>query len=624
MTLSASDRPAPKFPQAVFTRVVLFQLLLVLVSLAASALIARHFFRRQHLAQVEHQLADTLTLLSRRVPDPVPSAWCREQAQGTDLRFTVVARDGRVICDSHHDIATMDNHAGRPEIAAAWRSGSGESSRFSDTLGQGMFYGAKTLEGRELVLRASLPLSILTAALGVFDTSLTLFLLGLGVLLALAGIWGGRQLLFPLGRILVAAERTAGTLRERTAGGRSGSALPAGDDEPFAADESYGEWTELETSLETIRKDLATTAERLSVEREELATLMSAISDAILAVDTDGRALFFNTRFALSFGNEEALSKRTIAVWELFRAPEVVDAYQQALKQGRSATVNAIPFEGEAGGRTFFSLSVAPLRKTSLEIYGAVGVFHDVTELKRAEQIRIDFVANVSHELRTPLTSIKGYTDTLIGDMRAGRGVEQSFLDIIARNVERLMSLISDLLDLSSLESTDVLHTSPVDTAEITSRLVRQLEGGFKGKEQSVALVTDAPVVTADPRRLEQVLVNLLDNAGKYTPKGTKISVKWELAGGPERPELGEGPSDVILKISDNGPGISPEHQPRLFERFYRIDKARSREQGGTGLGLAIVKHIMQKHGGSVRVVSAPGAGTAFICRFPERARHSE
>lgn len=301
---------------------------------------------------------------------------------------------------------------------------------------------------------------------------------------------------------------------------------------------------------------------------------MGAISDAILAVDVEGKPLFFNSRFELLYGNPEALRDRGVRLWEMFRVPEILEAFKKALTLGHNREVKAVSLEREGESKRFYAVSVSPLRKQTGDIYGAVGIFHDVTDLKGAEQIRIDFVANVSHELRTPLTSIKGYTDTLLLDVHEGKPVSRDFLDIIARNVDRLMTLIRDLLDLSSLESTDVLHKTPINTAEATSRVVGQLHGGIHAKNQTIVETIMAPVVLADSRRLDQVLTNLLENANKYTPVGGEIRVTWENDRG-----------GVLLRVSDNGPGIPPEHHARLFERFYRVDKARSRS-GRHRLGL--------------------------------------
>jgi two-component system phosphate regulon sensor histidine kinase PhoR len=258
--------------------------------------------------------------------------------------------------------------------------------------------------------------------------------------------------------------------------------------------------------------------------------------------------------------------------------------------------------------KRYFAVSVSPLRERSREIYGALVVFHDVTELKLAEQMRMDFVANVSHELRTPLTAIKGYADTLVEDLAAGRAVDGRFLSTIQRNADRLMDLIQDLLDLNTLESgRDQLQLDWVNTRELTEAVLRQLDGQFIAKKQVVELSVDAEKVWADRSRLEQILVNLLVNASKYTPTQSRVSVMWD-AGKKQ---------DVLLRVHDNGPGIDPIHHDRLFERFFRVDQARSRDLGGTGLGLAIVKHIMTRHGGVVWVSSEVGKGAQFTCQFP-------
>jgi two-component system phosphate regulon sensor histidine kinase PhoR len=593
-----------RFPWQIFTRVVLVQSIIVMLAIGGSALTARHFFKRQFIAQVEGQLHDTLVALNadipaRGAPSPIHGSWCRDHSIHTSFRLTAIRLDGVVICDSQHDAREMENHRDRPEVVEAMLRGYGEDLRYSATTGEETLYAALGLSDKHLVIRAGYPLARLNAILHLLDTSIVLFLLVIASALGLFAIWAGRMLVFPIGRLLI---KTQSVLNH---GAQGSSADLLGPMDPLR-DETYGEWGELESSIDEIRRDLMAKAESLSVEREELATLMGAISDAILAVDKEGKPLFFNSRFALLFGNQQALRDRSVRLWEMFRVPEILEAFKGALNLGQIGSVNAVPLEREGENKRFFAVSVSPLRKQSGAIYGAVGIFHDVTELKSAEQIRIDFVANVSHELRTPLTSIKGYTDTILLDVQDGRPVAKEFLDIIARNVERLMNLIRDLLDLSALESTDVLHKSAISTAEITARVIGQLQGAFAAKGQKIVERVDASLVMADPRRVEQVLTNLLENANKYTPAGGEIRVSWEN----ER-------NAVLLRISDNGPGIPPEHHARLFERFYRVDKARSRDQGGTGLGLAIVKHIMQRHDGSVWVDSQAGQGSSFICRFP-------
>jgi two-component system, OmpR family, phosphate regulon sensor histidine kinase PhoR len=561
---------AVRFPWQVFTRVILVQSVLVLLAVGFSTYAARTFFKKQFVVQSETQLSESLKTLRTTLPSSEVSAdWCREHAKDTLLRLKLTRLNGSLVCESRTE-TLREAHAALP------------------------------LPEQRLFLVASLPLDTLTSSLRVIDGSAIVFMLLLAAGLGVFAIWSGRALIFPIGRLLV---KTQSVLEE------AGSTQPApssGSGADLLEEEPFGEWSELESSIDDIRRDLMAKAESLSIEREELATLMGAISDAILAIDVEGKPLFFNSRFALLYGNQEALSERSVRLWEMFRVPEILEAFKKALTLGHTREVKAVSLEREGENKRFYSISVAPLRKQTGDIYGAVGVFHDVTDLKGAEQIRIDFVANVSHELRTPLTSIKGYTDTLLLDVQDGKPVTKDFLDIISRNVDRLMNLIRDLLDLSSLESTDVLHKTPINTAEATSRIVRQLQGGVLAKQQSIVEQIGAPVVLADSRRLDQVLTNLLENANKYTPPGGVIRVSWEMERG-----------GVLLRVSDNGPGIPPEHHARLFERFYRVDKARSRDQGGTGLGLAIVKHIMQRHDGMVWVESQAGHGSTFACRFP-------
>jgi len=572
------------FPWRIFIRVVLAQSSIVLIALAFSGVGARFFFKQQFLSQIGTQLSDTLRSLSSDIVNP-SRVWCTQHSKGTEFRFTLIAANGTVVCDSLQDSSQMENHKDRPEFVEALKSGFGHNIRHSATLDEEMVYGALRIDqaaSAPVVLRGAIPLSRLSSALRTFDKSLILFLVIAGVVLSFFITWSGRTLLFPMGRILLKAR---GNLDQgvRTEG-----------------PEAYGEWQDLETSIEDIRRDLETQTERLDREREELTTLMGTISDAVLALDREGAPLFFNSRFALVFGESpNNLSER-------FQSSEVLQAFHAALHEGKPGSVRPIPVN-VGGSKRFYAISVSPLRRRMGDVYGAVGIFHDVTDLKSAEQIRIDFVANVSHELRTPLTAIKGYTDTLISDAKASRPVDQEFLDIIARNVERLISLIGDLLDLSSLESSDVLHRSRISTQDITERVIRQLTHVFESKKQTIVQRLTCPFVYADPKRLEQVLVNLLDNASKYTPVGETIKVSWD--------EVENG--DVILSVQDAGPGISPEHHVRLFERFYRVDKARSRELGGTGLGLAIVKHIMQRHEGMIWLESELGHGATFFCRFP-------
>ena len=443
-----------------------------------------------------------------------------------------------------------------------------------------------------------------TAALGRFDAHLTNLLMLMFGLAALALLVPALRYARPLGRLIQRARelRRLDTDIEQAI-------------EEEERSEDPGEWYDLERALNRIHKDLRRQTAALSREREELSALIGAVSDAIFAIDDGENPLFFNSQFAFLF-RPAALGEKPLRLGETFRVPEVLEGYRAVLKDGQMRIVTATLHTLRHGLPRHFSISIAPLRVRAgagpeNTIEGAVGVFHDVTELKASEQIRIEFVANASHELRTPLTSIKGYVDTLRDDLKAQRLEEApKFLEIVSKNVDRLIFLVNDLLDLSALESGADLVRAPISTAEITESVLRQLEPKRAVKKQTIEAQLEVDTVLADAQRLEQVLVNLVHNAIKYTPDSSRIIVAWERATEP-------GAEGVVLRIKDNGPGISLEHQSRLFERFYRVDAGRSRDQGGTGLGLSIVKHIMIKHGGSVRVQSRQGSGAEFVCFFP-------
>lgn len=402
-----------------------------------------------------------------------------------------------------------------------------------------------------------------------------------------------RKLVIPLGRLIEKTSR----LRK----------FPFETDEISGDELAYdepGEWYDLEKALDRLGDDLRQKTIRLSREKTELRAIMGAMNEAILAVDQEHRPLFFNSQFALLFGRANE-SMADVRMTDILRDPEVLKAYREVLSEGTTRRMEVQLTLKDQLQPSFFQVSIAPLtKKHNQEIYGAAGIFYDITDLKRADRVRIEFVGNVSHELRTPLTSIKGYVQTLEQDFRNNR-LESAgeFLSVVHKNVERLILLVNDLLDLSSLESGAELAKNLVNTRELTEAVVTHVNA----KDHVIQMKFDVAEFNADSNRVEQVLTNLLQNAIRYVPKGKKIEIFWQ-----------EDPDGVRLRVKDNGPGIPKEHQNRLFERFYRIDEARSREVGGTGIGLSIVKHIMQRHGGSVKVISEPGHGAEFVCHFPQ------
>ncbi len=435
-------------------------------------------------------------------------------------------------------------------------------------------------------------------ALAKYDRYLTSLFMTVLIFSAVYLVFSTRFYARPLGRLLQRARE----LR------RLDAPLEGELNDPEELEEEPGEWSDLERALNRIHRDLRSKTVDLSREREELSALIGAVSDAIFAVDREGWPLFFNSQFAVRFGPPEGAANQRLTLGEIFRVPDVLQGYRRVLDSGELQLVSTLlHVRGDAMPR-HFSISIAPLASVNGgPVYGALGIFHDVTELKQSEQIRIEFVANASHELRTPITSIKGYVETLREDMKSGRHeTATQFLEIISKNTDRLTFLVNDLLDLSVLDSGARLSKTLVPVREITESVIRQLDPKRVSKKQDIQTHYGSESVLADPARLEQVLVNLVHNAIKYVPEGKKIDIFWDVAG-----------KNTILHVKDNGPGVAPEHQSRLFERFYRVDAGRSRDMGGTGLGLAIVKHIMIKHGGQIRLVSRPGEGAEFICTFP-------
>lgn len=415
-------------------------------------------------------------------------------------------------------------------------------------------------------------------------------------ILILISLLMARRLLVPLGRLIEKTRR----LREFPLSSEETEPETLTFDEP-------GEWFELERALNRLGRDLRNKTIRLSREKTELRTIMTAVNEAVLAISDDRKVLFYNPQFALLFNPQVTGPEVTIS--QILREPDVLEAYMAALKKGSPERRELqLAVAGDRAPR-FFELSVAPLRKKhNQEVYGAVGTFYDITELKRAERIRIEFVGNVSHELRTPLTTINGYIQTLIGDFKTGRTeMAGDFLNIVSQNVSRLKSLVEDLLDLSALESGKELRIERVNVQDVTEAVLKQVNTSA----HKIHISYGYNEMNADANRLEQVLRNLMENAIRYVPEGRNIEIRWlkNEAGKPE------------LHVKDDGPGIAPEHQARLFERFYRVDEARSREKGGTGIGLSLTKHIMQRHGGQILLKSQLGKGAEFICEFPADAR---
>ena len=532
---------------------------------------------RSDLQRTLVQEAESFALLIQNDRSHSMQQIAQEQARITQTRATIIARDGKVLADSKADPETMENHAGRPEVAAALAGRVGAATRLSHTVGIEFLYVAAP--SGDKVARLAYPLSTIRSHVAEIRRSLLR-----SSLLAL---------LFALLLALFAAQTISGRLRQIL---RFAEQVSSGDLSARIAARGTDEIAQVALALDRTARRLEENFAALAESRAQLEALLNSMTDGVIAVSSDMKVLWANDAIS-------GIVRRPITigspVTEVVRHPDFLATLRAALGSHRRETAVARSLED----RRSFSITVEPLPDG-----GVVTVLHDVTDIERVEKTRRDFIANVSHELRTPLTSIRGYTETLLesDDMEGDNG--KDFLQVIRRNAERMSRLTEDLLVLARVESGE-------EKLDLCARPARQLalEAAASMQEDARNASVDLEVegipdvqVAADADAIHQVFANLISNALRYAGGGKKIVI-----GATEQPYA------VEFFVRDFGPGIASEHLPRIFERFYRVDKARSRETGGTGLGLAIVKHIVLNHGGSVRVESAVGHGSTFFFSLP-------
>lgn len=368
-------------------------------------------------------------------------------------------------------------------------------------------------------------------------------------------------------------------------------------------------FVDLERALDKIRRKLKKRKEQLAFERSEFEALLTSLDEGVISIDLNEQVRFYNSRFATQFMDRTTIeSTASISLAQVFRKPEVLSLFREvkANNQLSKKLLRLVSLREE--NLRYFAVTVSPLLDQKTKIpYGLLGVFHDVTELKKVEQVRMEFIENASHELRTPLTSIKGYVETLKEDFALGTTEQaEHFLKVISKNVNRLTDLVADMLKLSKLESQSDCAREEFATQDLTLEVIERVSALAQDKRIMIQSSCEAQSIWADYSKVDQVLQNLIGNAIKYIQVGGQIHVRWQ-----------KTHDEYLLIVQDNGPGIAEEHLSRLFERFYRVDKGRSRDDGGTGLGLAIVKHIMQTHEGYITVKSQLGVGSEFVCHFP-------
>lgn len=591
-----------------FWRIYASYLVVVILATVAVGWLAVSFARDFYTDRIADDLRVRASLVREEVTALVTSGELRgiepliqRMGAASDTRITLIGAGargraaGEVIADSDRLPEDMVNHSDRPEYRAAVGGGVGRAVRRSQTLGVEMMYVAVPVEASGevvAVVRTATPLTAVDAALSHLYRSIFAGAAVVALVAALLGWCVSRHIARPVRQMREGAERFA-------AGDLSHKVLPSSTVEFAAVAESMNRMAaELDDKLRTLTR-----------ERNRREAVLESMVEGVLAVDPQGRVIAVNTAVARLLG-VAADDVVGASIEEVVRNPEL-QGVVRAVLEGEQPVEADLTVEVGAEER-YLQAHGSLLQAEDGAVAGAVIVVNDVTRLRRLEAVRRDFVANVSHELKTPVTSIKGFAETLADGAIDDPVTARRFLRIIAGQADRLNAIVEDLLSLSSLERAGDGREVVVQETRLADVLTVAAEVcGIKAEAKRITIEVECPddlVAEIDPPLVEQAMVNLLDNAIKYSSEGTTVTVS-----------VTQTTDETVIAVRDEGVGIAREHLPRLFERFYRVDKARSRDLGGTGLGLSIVKHIAQVHGGTVSVESVVGRGSTFRLHLPRR-----
>jgi two-component system, OmpR family, phosphate regulon sensor histidine kinase PhoR len=586
-------------------------LIITILALVLLSWYASYSFRWFYYDEIAQNLESRTRLVGRQILPAVNQKnfdevdqLCKLLGQTAGIRLTMILPDGRVVGDSDQQPAKMENHADRPEFRRAMNGQTGRSVRFSDTLGKNMMYIAVPLKEQDpssslrdyegqgqtiAVVRGSLSVIAVDKALKDIYAKIIWGVIGVAVCAAGVTLVVSRKITRPIEQMKDAAKRFAM--------GQLDHHVPVPDSEELA---------ELAGALNETADRLKRTIETITNQKNQLEAILSSMAEGVIAVDSGGTVVSINKKAAqlldidadLAIGDsiEEAIGnvdiQRFMRYTLMSSAPTEEDITLSA-EQPVSLRARGTYLTDHQGNKS-----------------GAVIVLSDMTRMQRLENIRRDFVANVSHELRTPITSIKGFVETLLDGAINEPEQAQRFLKIIAGHTDRLMAIIEDLLSLSRLEEDGQKRMIARELLKIRPVLDSAVElSGPKAGDKKIKIDIDCDddlEALINPTLLEQAVLNLVDNAIKYSPAESTIQISAR-----------KDDKEVIIAVKDSGCGIEKSHLSRLFERFYVVDKARTRKLGGTGLGLAIVKHITNLHGGSVTVESTPGQGSTFTIHLP-------
>ena len=576
-------------------------IIIIIICVTFTGILAIISLRNFYINHLSSNLKSNATLVANILGDDLSTnnlsqikLKTKDLGKELETRITIIDINGIVLGDSEKDPALMENHADRPEIKEALQGKIGNSIRYSSTLEIDMLYIAIPIikNGQILgVVRLSLPLTDVNRGIANLRKIIILATL---IALAIASITS-----------LIISLTITRPLQEMT---KVSQKISKGDFSKKLKICRQDEIGQLANSLNLMSEELENKIRVISEDKNKMKVVLSSVIEGIIAIDKEGRIILFNNALKnmTDYSSDRVLGKFH---WEIIRNNQLNELLKEVLQKGQPLTREITIFSPQ---EKIFRASANPLTKKN-EVWGAVVVLNDITEIKKLEKMRSEFVANVSHELRTPLTSIQGFVETLKDGAINDPGKAQYFLEIIEKQSNRLNNLIEDILQLSKIESQEIImNLQSINLRDLIDKTISEFKKKIEQKNHKIKIniSPQLPLIKADPEQIEVVFRNLLDNAIKYTPNGGEIYIS-----------AFEKAENIYIEIADNGIGISAEHLPRIFERFYRVDKDRSRKLGGTGLGLAIVKHIVQAHGGTIGVESKPGKGSKFFFTLPKNSR---
>ena len=569
--------------KGIFRRIFILYALVILLSGLFGEMYITSAVRENHIDNLRQNLSVQITLISKSISFNQTNLdnLCKQFKKDTGARVTVIANDGKVIGDSDTDSALMDNHLHRTEMEQALLFDVGMAKRYSDTLKYDFLYVAKKISHNEKekgFIRLAVPLKEVDHSVNLLRIRIILVVLSVLLITWIFSVWQ--------------TDHLRRLLRQITDFSRS---LSRGEIDKRLFLKNAGEFNEIADNLTSMSVKLQGMMAQNEEEKNRLNVILKSVPDALLIIDAKGVITLSSSSAKEFFGDIPMTGMRFV---EVVRNHEFSDLMEEVR---RSHSPGMTEFSIETPVEKYLSVRVSPLFYKENELSGFLAVFHDITQIEKLEQVRKDFVANVSHEIKTPITAIKGFADTLLEGALEDKGNAAGFIRTIKANSERINSLVDDLMTISKIELGVIkVEKTMIDIDDVFNTVLALFYDKAAAKNLSLA-VSNRPgllEIDADRNRLIQILTNLVDNAMKFTEAGgVTFGIDQE-------------DEETFLFVEDTGIGVPAKYLPRLGERFYRVDPARSRKMGGTGLGLAIVKHLVKAHGWTMQIESAPGKGT--------------